>query len=240
MSNVMNEEILKFFRDPDFTATDEHRALQLLSRHPRPEQLSQIRDPVVDPNYSQSSLLHYACRNGWYDVSRELVYKYRCDPQLGGSFLPSRTPLHYACLSGELDIVKLLVEECQCDPLNSDDDSTPLQLACWVGNVDVVRFLIHHCDPTRHGWEHRTRTALHYACGSGELDIVKFLVEECHYDPRVKNFGHHTPLHHACEEGSIDVKFLIVDNHCDPACRAWEGGCNSSALCLLEWESGCR
>ena len=40
-----------------------------------------------------------------------------------------------------------------------------------------------------------------------------------------------TPLHCACKEGSIDiVKFLIVDHHCNPACR---GLCRVELHCTV-------
>ena len=89
MSDVVDEEtLLECFRDPESTTTDEERALRLLSQHPHPEQVREIRDQEVE-RYSddyQSSLLHYACWNGWYDVSRELVDKYQCDPRLENEF----------------------------------------------------------------------------------------------------------------------------------------------------------
>ena len=192
--------LLKCFRDPESTATDEERALRLLSRHLHPEQVREIRDQEVDyfSDHYQSSLLHYACRNGWYDVSRELVDKYQCDPHL-------KNGREYT------------------DPHLEDlyTGYTPLHYACEGGSIDIVRFLIvdHHCDPACRGWLW-DRTPLDYACKSGKLDIVKFLVEECHCDPRVKDKYGNTPLHYACDGGSIDiVRFLIVDHHCDPACR---------------------
>ena len=85
MSDVVDEKtLLKCFRDSESTATDEERALRLLSRFPYPERVRTIWDQEVKwyRDHNQSSLLHYACRNGWYDVSRELVDKYQCDPHL--------------------------------------------------------------------------------------------------------------------------------------------------------------
>ena len=97
MSDVVDEKtLLRCFRDPmKSTATDGERALRLLSRYLHPYQVKEIRDQEVDDHYN-SSLLHYACRNGWYDVSRKLVDKYHCDPHLKNRY--SYTSLHYACL----------------------------------------------------------------------------------------------------------------------------------------------
>ena len=213
----MDEKTLfECFRDPESTATDEERALRLLSRYPHPEQVRKIRDQEVD---YRSSLLHYACWNGWYDVSRELVDKYQCDPHL-------KNGREYT------------------DPHLEDlyIGYTPLHYACKGGSIDIVRFLIvdHHCDPAC--CDEYGRTPLHYACERGKLDIVKFLVEECHCDPRVKDECGYTPLHLACRRGSIDiVRFLIVDHHCEPACHGWLGrtplhcACESEKLDIVKF-----
>ena len=75
-----------------------------------------------------SSLLHYACWNGWYDVSRKLVDKYQCDPHRGD------TP--YACKEGSTDIVKFLVVDHHCDPAcPGEDGKTPLHWACGSGKL---------------------------------------------------------------------------------------------------------
>ena len=148
MSDVVDEEtLLECFRDPESTATDEERALRLLSRHPHPERVREIRDREVDYfiGHYRSSLLHYACWNGWYDVSRELVDKYQCDLHLEN--WRGNTPLHYACVGGSIDIVRFLIVDHHCDPRLLG--RTPLHCACESGKLDIVKFLVEecHCDP---------------------------------------------------------------------------------------------
>ena len=58
-------------------------------------------DNVQFPIDYQSSLLHYACWNGWHDVSRKLVDKYQCDPYPENKW--KYTPLHWACKGGSMD-----------------------------------------------------------------------------------------------------------------------------------------
>ena len=114
MSDVV--ALLECFRGPESTSTDEERALRLLSRHPHPEQVRKIRDHEVDyfNDHSQSSLLHYACLNGWYDVSRELVDKYQCDPHLVNRV--EYTPLH-CNEDGSIDLVAHCQISCGGVPL---------------------------------------------------------------------------------------------------------------------------
>ena len=176
MGDVVDQEtLLKCFRDPE--STDEERALRLLSRHPHPEQVREIRDQEVSflSDHYQSSLLHYACRNGWYDVSRELVDKYQCDPHLknGGRY----TPLHFACDRGSIDIVRFFVVDHHCDPaIHGWKGRIPLHLACESWRLDIVKFLVEecHCDPFREK-DMFDYTPLHLAA-QREHDVLLFLL----------------------------------------------------------------
>ena len=218
--------LLECFRDPESTATDEDRALRLLSRHSHPERVREVRDHEVgyySDHIYQSSLLHYACRNGWYDVSRELVDKYRCDPHLknrGGN-----TPLHWACKGGSIDIVRFLIVDHHCDlACHGQWDRTPLHCACESGKLDIVKFLVKecHCDPRVK--DANGNTPLNYACEGGSIDIVRFLIVDHHCDLACHGQWDRTPLHCACESGKLDiVKFLVEECHCDPRVKDWDG-----------------
>ena len=221
---VMSWTLLKCFRDPESTATDEERALRLLSRHLHPEQVRKIRDQEVKySDHYQSSLLHYACRNGWYDVSRELVDKYQCDPHLVNWW--GDTPLHCACERGSIDIVRFLIVDHHCDPACPGlGGRTPLYYACKSGKLDIVKFLVEecHCDPRVKGGD--GDTPLHCACEGGSIDIVRFLIVDHHCDPACRGWLG-TPLHCACNSGKLDiVKFLVEECHCDPFRRKDEYG----------------
>ena len=75
-------------------------------------------DNVQFPNDYQSSLLHYACWNGWHDVSRKVVDKYQCDPYPENKW--KYTPLHWACKGGSMDKETLL--ECFYDHESTAND----------------------------------------------------------------------------------------------------------------------
>jgi len=211
MSDVVDGKILLLcFQHPESTATDEERALRLLSRHPHPERVREIWDRDYCSDHYESSLLHYACQNGWYDVSRDLVDKYQCDPHLKN--WRGDTPLHWACKGGSMDIVRFLTVDHHCDPACRERvwGRTPLHRACESGKLDIVKFLVEecHCDPRvkdKYG-----DTPSHFACVGGGIDIVRFLVEECHYDPfRAKDKFGGTPLHLAAQEDLNVLLFLL-------------------------------
>ena len=185
-----------------YDVTNEEGALRLLSQYPHPEQVREIRDQWIENTSDDrgSSLLHYACRNGWYDVSRQLVEKYHCDAHLEN--WRSHTPLHYACQeNGNIDIVRFLVVDQHCDPAcHGRLGRTPLSYACQSGKLDIVRFLVEecHCDPFRsnaYTYSYRRtpglpwlifrsnleadtygRTPLHWATWFRNTDVVTYLL----------------------------------------------------------------
>ena len=223
MSDVVTQEsLVRCFRDRVSSGTNEEGALRLLSRFPHPEQVivREIKCHLLV--YSEDhgcSLLHYACRNGWYDVSRQLVEKYHCDAHLKN--WRSYTPLHYACQkNGNIDIVRFLVVDQHCDPACREwwNKTTPLHHACKSGKLDIIRFLVEECHCNPRVQDSGGETPLHYACtGNGNIDIVRFLVVDQHCELACCGWRSETPLHCACESGELDmVRFLVDECHCDP------------------------
>ena len=239
MSDVVDEKtLLRCFRDPmQPTATDGQRALRLLSRCLRPDQVREIRDQEVDDHYD-SSLLHYACRNGWCGVSRELVDKYHCDPHLKNR--RSYTSLHYACEGGNIRIVKFLIVYHDCDTAcRGWEGRTPLHCACRSGKPDIVKFLVEerNCDPKMQDWH--GDTPLHCACQRGNTDIAKFLIVDHHCDPTSHGWKGRIPMHYACGSGKLDiVKFLVEECHCDPRVQDKRSGTGITPLHLACQENG--
>ncbi|XP_011408638.1 PREDICTED: ankyrin repeat-containing protein C6C3.08-like, partial [Amphimedon queenslandica] len=75
-----------------------------------------------------TSLLHLSSRNGWLDVTKDLITQYRCDPHERGE--GGRTCLHYAARHDHVDVLKYLIFERHCDPMATDTmGQTPLHTA---------------------------------------------------------------------------------------------------------------
>ena len=167
------------FEYPSTTGTDQARALQLLSQLPNP---AAVRDD------GGNTLLHWASKNGWYDVVKELVEKYRCDPNY------------------HVGVMQILRHGAQ--------QGTAIQFACKGGHLDIVKYLVQHGGDPKRG---RGYTPLHQACDKGYLDIVKFLVTECHCNPLLlpKIFGitvEETPLHVAYQCKRYDVIAFLLSS----------------------------
>ena len=213
-SKKLEKSVLKVF-DKYHNPTNESseaEALELLSKLPNP---AEVRGEDED----QFTLLHHACFNGWFEVSKILIEKYNCDlncRSAGGSI-----PLRQACLSGNLDLVTYLTLDKGCDPNDRNNNGrAPLHAAAFRGHLDVTKFLIEHCKVDSackdiHGW-----TPLHFACDRGHLKLTKYLIEEQTCDPACKKLDNQTPLHSACLMGHLHVvKYLVKKHKCDPMCK---------------------
>ena len=163
--------------------------------------------------YRKANLLHLSSRNGWLDVTKELISSYQFNPREGDAC--GSTCLHYAAEDNQVDIVRYLVNECNCDPMTSDQyGNTVLHTAARYGSLDVMKYLINHChcNPMTTTWFFET--VLHHAVR--HIDVVKYLINECNCDPMATNTSKWTVLHHAAANGSTDViKYLINECNCD-------------------------
>ena len=84
--------VLKAFdkrHNPD-NDTSEGQALHLLSQLPN---LATAKDEDED----KFTLLHYACYNGWYEVTKILTKRYNCDPNCKNAAGP--IPVSYTHLT---------------------------------------------------------------------------------------------------------------------------------------------
>ena len=159
------------------------------------------------------NLLDLSSRNGWLDVTKQLISNYQFDPREGDAH--GNTCLHYAVEGNQVDIVRYLVNECNCDPMTSDENGdTVLHTAAKNGSLDVMKYLINHCHCNPMTTNRRGKTVLHYTVR--HIDVVKYLINECNCDPMATDSSKWTVLHDAANYGSTDViKYLINECNCD-------------------------
>uniref|UniRef100_A0A1X7TSQ1 Death domain-containing protein n=1 Tax=Amphimedon queenslandica TaxID=400682 RepID=A0A1X7TSQ1_AMPQE len=172
--------------------------------------------------WDDTSLLHLSSRNGWLDVTKDLIIKYHCDPQERDS--AGDTCLYYAAVYGHIDVMKYLIDEAHCgSTISTQYRSTVLHSVADKGALDFMKYLInhHHYNPmatTKDG-----ETVLH--CAARHIDIVKYLINECHCDPMAIDKYGNTVLHRVADKGSLIVmKYLINHHHCDPMATNNIGG----------------
>ena len=118
--------------------SDHEEAVRLL---PLVKEPNSIRLP------NDTSLLHLSSRNGWLDVTKDLIIKYHCDPHESDD--DEKTCLHYAAQHDHVDVIRYLIDECHCDPMATDArGQTPLHIAAAFSRS--VKYLLStgKCDPS--------------------------------------------------------------------------------------------
>ena len=174
-----------------------------------------VKEPHEIWDWDYGTLLHLSSRNGWLDVTKDLITNYHFDPQNKRNYL-RKTCLHYAAEGNHVDVVRYLITECNCDPMATDfNGSTVLHSATAHRSLDVMKFLINHhnCNPmATNRWG---ETILH--CAVKHIEVVKYLIIECNCDPMtVINDDRDTVLHYAAKKGLLDLlKFMINHHNCN-------------------------
>ena len=125
-----------------FVNKDHEEAVRLLPLVKEPNKIKRIYV------WDNTSLLHLSSRNGWLDVTKDLITKYHCDPhERDGA---DWTCLHYAARDNHVDVMRYLIDECHCDPMAVDRAGwTPLHWAASWGKSAAVEYLLStgKCDP---------------------------------------------------------------------------------------------
>ena len=203
--------------------------------------LSSLPNPSTVKDKDKFTLLHYACYNGWYRVTKELIKKL-CDPKAENA--NGSTPLYFACKSGNLELVKYLILKKNCDPNKPNTlGLVPLHNAALGGHISIANYLIEEKQCSATPRDNNGIIPLHLACQSGNLPMVKLFVEAQNCDPVcVTNDRYTQPIHLACQNGHLEVtKYLIEEKHCDPISLSGEGfqtihlACKSGNLDLIKY-----
>ena len=167
-----------------------------------------------DPKAS-IGLLHLAAWNGWLDIMKNLIGKYKFEAEKGNYNI---NILHIAVLNKHINIIKYLINECGCDPMCIDNDGwTCLHYAGQCGSLNIIKYLIAECKCDPMVTNKDGITCLHIAVFNKHIDVVKYLISECGCDPMCKDNNGWTCLHYAAKCGSLDImKYLITECKCDP------------------------
>ena len=90
--------------------------------------LPQIADPAALRDASGRNLLHFACKNGWKEIVKELILLHKLNPNLQDDL--GQSPLHAAASANQTDVVAFMLSTGMVNPfLATKACETPQQLA---------------------------------------------------------------------------------------------------------------
>ena len=186
-----------------------------------------LQDPKVlyslYRDHDEPDLLYYSIRNGWLDVTRDLVTIYRFDPHQLYYHHSNESCLYTAAKGNHVGIVGYLIKECGCDPMMGITGSYSDRVLHYVaskGLLDVLKCMVMNINGHIMDEQYRDRstngqTVLHLAVE--HINVVKYLINQCNCDIMTRDMDGYTILHVAASKGSLDVmKYLINTHHCNP------------------------
>uniref|UniRef100_A0A1X7SPG4 Uncharacterized protein n=1 Tax=Amphimedon queenslandica TaxID=400682 RepID=A0A1X7SPG4_AMPQE len=170
-----------------------------------------------DPNVlheDEPDLLRYSIRNGWLDVTRDLITKYHFDPHT--YYYRYESCLYTAAKGNHVDIVEYLIKECGCDPMRTRTIcAVPfLHYVASEGLLDVLKCMVMNINGHIMDKQYRDTdgwTVLHFAVK--HIDVVKYLINECNCDIMATAKDGSVPfLHYVASKGLLDVLKCMVMN----------------------------
>ena len=202
----MEGSILRLQYSGAFKRRDHEEAVRLLC----------LQDPDVLHRY-QPDLLCYSIRNGWLDVTRDLITNYHFDPH--EYYCTGESYLYIAAKGNHVDIVEYLIKECGCDPMMSTTTnrygSDPvLHYVASKGLLDVLKCMVMNINGHIMDEQYRDtngRTVLHRAVK--HIDVVKYLINECNCDIMTPDMYGDTILHDAASERLLNVMKYLINTH---------------------------
>ncbi|KAL3880297.1 hypothetical protein ACJMK2_032545 [Sinanodonta woodiana] len=205
--------------------------------------LCYLIDRGVDPWCTTSegdTLLHMACMNGHFDMTKYLAETY--PNMLNGDDSHKHSAAHHAAESGNVTVLSYLIDR-GIDPMcRTSEGDTLLHIACLAGQLDITKYLVETYPNMLNEVDSTMHTANHHAAENGNVAILSYLIDRG-TDPWCMTSKGDTLLHMACMNGQlIMTKYLVetypdmlnsVDNKKHTAAHHAALSGNVSVLCYL-------
>ena len=183
--------------------------------HEEAVRLLHLQDPDV-LHRDERFLLYHSIRNGWLDVTRDLITNYHFDPH--ECYYYGESCLYTAARCNHVDIVEYLIKECGCDPMIRATwyswGVPVLHSVASEGLLDVLKCMVMNINGHIMDKQYRDangQTVLHLAVK--HIDVVKYLINECNCDIMTPDRAGVPVLHYVASEGSLDVMKYLINTH---------------------------
>ena len=158
----------------------------------------------------QRSLLYVACKGWNTEIVKDLIEKYKLDPE--SKDINGTSCLHLLAERGHVEMYQYLKQYIRSTViLYNKIGRTPLHYACSSGRMNMAIYLIetYSCspdDPDYNGY-----TAVHAACESGSIELVRYFLTGLNCNAYTETKELQTLLYFASKSSNIELVRYLVD-----------------------------
>ena len=158
----------------------------------------------------QRSLLYVACKSGNFESVKELIEKYKLDPE--SKDIDGTSCLHLLAGRGHVEMYQYLKQHiCSSAIPYKKFGRTPLHYACSSGRIYMAIYLIetYSCSPNDPDYD--GYTAVHAACESGNIELVRYFLTNLKCNAYTETNELKTLLYFASKSSNLELVRYLVD-----------------------------
>ena len=158
----------------------------------------------------QRSLLYVACKGRNIEIVKELIEKYKLDPE--SKDIDGTSCLHLLAERGHVEMYEYLKQHIHSTAIPYNKfGRTPLHYACSSGRIYMAIYLIetYSCSPDDPDYD--GYTAVHAACESGSIELVRYFLTNLKCNAYTKTNELQTLLYFASKSSNLELVRYLVD-----------------------------
>ena len=157
----------------------------------------------------QRSLLYVACKGRNFEIVKELIEKYKLDPE--SKDIDGISCLHLLAGRGHVEMYQYLKQHILSTTVPNDKfGHTPLHYACSSGRIYMAVYLIetYSCSPDDP--DYNGCTAVHAACESGSIELVRYFLTNLKCNAYTETKELQTLLYFASKSSNLElIRYLV-------------------------------
>ena len=157
----------------------------------------------------QRSLLYVACKGRNIEIVKELIEKYKLDPE--SKDIDGTSCLHLLAGRGHVEMYQYLKQHIRSTAIPYNKfGRTPLHYACSSGRIYMAIYLVetYSCSPDDPDYD--GYTAVHAACESGSIELVRYFLTNLKCNAYTETKELQTLLYFASKSSNLElVRYLV-------------------------------
>ncbi len=185
------------------------------------DQLQLLMQHGANTNYtdfSDRTLLHYACEGGSLPIVTWLIKTQKASQYLHALNNFNQTPFHFACShKGSKELIQYLLSIGANKDTKNKEGKSPFHCICFRGDLALVQYFVDElgCKKEINIPDKTGKAALHFACLSSakeKMEVVKLLIDRG-ANVRAKTKNEDTVLHCAAESCDVELMKYLVETY---------------------------